>query len=91
MDYVITRDADGALKLHLVSEKFPKRSDFGDYWIGDYIHLDPNLFPDIRWGQEPTKVNVNIELFRTEVSEEQSQEVLEVRESMDSEFDSESN
>ena len=93
MKYCVTRDEDGTLKLHLKSEKFPMLSESLGSWIGDYIYLDPDSFPDVRWGQEPINVEINVskELSDLSVLEEQSQEIPQICEPVDPESNSESN
>lgn len=93
--YVITRDQDGDLKLHVCDDKFPLRSENLNSWIGNFIRLDNELFPDLKWENDPIEVTLNIEIHDTgtktisseEVQTEQSQQVSEIHDGMDCESD----
>ena len=87
MEYVITRDKDGELKLHLKTDKYPFLVDEdGDnsMWCGRHIQLDGDLFPDIVYGMKPIAVEIEVKLkennefeglSNNEISQEQSQEI----------------
>lgn len=95
LEYYIARNEDGILKLYC---DLPKKSDFGNYWVGNLsggdIKLDNDLFPELIWGMEPIQVNLKIELneriSNSEISEEQSTEISQVPENVDGQSNSES-
>ena len=87
MEYCLTRDQDGTLKLHEITSKFPRVSMYGDHWIGDYIRLNPDLFPEVVFENSPKRVSIDVNsfVFIDEVPEEQSSEVPQVLSDVDSE------
>lgn len=83
MEYLITRDKDGELKLQQKTDRYPFLVN-DEMWCGRHIQLEGDLFPEILYGQDPVEVEIEIkiknkdehsELPNNEIPEEQSQEV----------------
>lgn len=93
IEYCITRDEDGELKLQEKTDIYPFKVEPDNFWVGNHIRLDPDMFPEIRWGDEPkqVKINVTISVPTDQIQEEQPSEIPQISGDVDQESDTESN
>ena len=58
----LARDADGSLYLYYGYEKPYKDKTHWDSLTSDYLELDKDMFPEVKWSdEEPTKVKLVID------------------------------
>ena len=58
----LARDADGSLYLYYGYEEPYKDKTHWDSLTSDYLELDNDMFPEVKWSDdEPTKVKLVIE------------------------------
>lgn len=67
MEYYLARDKDNSLRLY--QEGLFRSNYFDGMWIGFYIKVDDNSFPEITWENSPVKVKINIEKEDEQVNE----------------------